>query len=122
MRRLLSDGRGQATRNGRPAGSRRRGTERLTYRLSQRRQRKRQGRVTDAPAHMPATVPMNGRVGDHLAADDRRLRTNEPVEPVEPARGRPPQAAARRAGLEGEERFLTATLTSTDMTEWDAGM
>jgi len=27
----------------------------------------------------------------------RRLRTNEPVEP---ARGRPPQAAARRAGLD----------------------
>jgi hypothetical protein len=34
----------------------------LTYGLSQRRQRKRQGRVTDAPAHMPTTLPMNGRV------------------------------------------------------------
>src|SRR6266508_3871797 len=62
MRRLLRDGRGQATRNGRPAGSRRRGTEELTYGLSQRRQRKRQGRVTDAPAHMSTTLPMNGRV------------------------------------------------------------
>jgi len=36
-------------------------------------------------------------------------------------RGRPPQAAARRAGLEGEEELLTATLTSTDRTERDAG-
>jgi len=34
----------------------------FTYRLSQRRQRKRQGRVTDTPAHMPTTLPMNGRV------------------------------------------------------------
>ena len=39
-----------------------------------------------------------------------------------PARGRPPQAAARRAGLEFVEKLLTANLTSTDTTERDAGM
>ena len=35
-------------------------------------------------------------------------------------RGRPPQATARRAGLEGEEEVLTATFTSTDLTERNA--
>jgi hypothetical protein len=39
-----------------------------------------------------------------------------------PARGRPPQAAARRAGLEFVEKLLTTNLTSTDTTEWNAGM
>ena len=34
-----------------------------------------------------------------------------------PARGRPPQAAARRAGLEFVEKLLTTNLTSTDTTE-----
>ena len=36
-------------------------------------------------------------------------------------RGRPPEAAARRAGLEFVEKLLTK-LTSTDMTERNAGM
>jgi hypothetical protein len=39
-----------------------------------------------------------------------------------PARGRPPQAAARRAGLEFVEKLLTTKLTSTDTTERNAGM
>jgi hypothetical protein len=39
-----------------------------------------------------------------------------------PARGRPPQAAARRAGLEVVEKLLPTKLTSTDTTERDAGM
>ena len=34
-----------------------------------------------------------------------------------PARGRPPQAAARRAGLEFVEKLLTANLTSTILSE-----
>jgi hypothetical protein len=38
------------------------------------------------------------------------------------ARGRPPEAAARRAGLEFVEKLLTTNLTSTDMTERNAGM
>jgi hypothetical protein len=37
-----------------------------------------------------------------------------------PARGRPPQAAARRAGLEVVEKLLTTNLTSTDTTERNA--
>jgi hypothetical protein len=37
-------------------------------------------------------------------------------------RGRPPQAAARRAGLEFVEKLLTTNLTSTDTMERDAGM
>jgi hypothetical protein len=37
-------------------------------------------------------------------------------------RGRPPQAAARRAGLEFVEKLLTTNLTSADTTEWNAGM
>jgi hypothetical protein len=37
-------------------------------------------------------------------------------------RGRPPEAAARRAGLEFVEKLLTTNLTSTDTTEWNAGM
>jgi hypothetical protein len=37
-------------------------------------------------------------------------------------RGRPPQAAARRAGLEGVEKLLTTNLTSTDTTERNASM
>jgi hypothetical protein len=37
-----------------------------------------------------------------------------------PARGRPPQAAARRAGLEFVEKLLTK-LTGTDTTERNAG-
>ena len=36
---------------------------------------------------------------------------------VSPARGRPPQAAARRAGLEFVEKLLPTNLTSTDTTE-----
>jgi hypothetical protein len=39
-----------------------------------------------------------------------------------PARGRPPQAAARRAGLEFVEKLLPTKLTSTDTTERTAGM
>jgi hypothetical protein len=39
-----------------------------------------------------------------------------------PARGRPPQAAARRAGLEFVEKLLTTNLTSTDTTVRNAGM
>jgi hypothetical protein len=39
-----------------------------------------------------------------------------------PARGRPPQAAARRAGLEFVEKLLTTKLTSTSTTERNAGM
>jgi hypothetical protein len=39
-----------------------------------------------------------------------------------PARGRPPQAAARRAGLEFVEKLLTTNLTSADTTERNAGM
>jgi hypothetical protein len=39
-----------------------------------------------------------------------------------PARGRPPQAAARRAGLEFVEKLLTTNLTSTDTTERNASM
>jgi hypothetical protein len=39
-----------------------------------------------------------------------------------PARGRPPQAAARRAGLEFVEKLLTTKLTSTDTTVRNAGM
>jgi hypothetical protein len=38
------------------------------------------------------------------------------------ARGRPPQAAARRAGLEFVEKLLTTNLTSTDTTERNARM
>src|SRR5512132_3243007 len=41
---------------------------------------------------------------------------------VLPARGRPPQAAARRAGLEFVEKLLTTNLTSADTTERKAGM
>jgi hypothetical protein len=41
---------------------------------------------------------------------------------VLPARGRPPQAAARRAGLEFVEKLLTTNLTSTDTTERNASM
>jgi hypothetical protein len=37
-----------------------------------------------------------------------------------PARGRPPEAAARRAGLEGVEKSLPAPLNSTDTTEQNA--
>jgi hypothetical protein len=37
-------------------------------------------------------------------------------------RGRPPQAAARRAGLEVVEKLLTTNLTSTDTTERNASM
>jgi hypothetical protein len=37
-----------------------------------------------------------------------------------PARGRPPQAAARRAGLEFVEKLLTTSLTSVDTTERNA--
>jgi hypothetical protein len=37
-------------------------------------------------------------------------------------RGRPPQAAARRAGLEFVEKLLTATLISADTTERNLGM
>jgi hypothetical protein len=39
-----------------------------------------------------------------------------------PARGRPPEAAARRAGLEFVEKLLPTKLTSTDTTERNAGM
>jgi len=39
-----------------------------------------------------------------------------------PARGRPPQAAARRVGLEFVEKLLTTNLTSTDTTERNASM
>ena len=39
-----------------------------------------------------------------------------------PARGRPPEAAARRAGLEFVEKLLPTNLTSTDTTERNAGM
>jgi len=38
-----------------------------------------------------------------------------------PARGRPPQAAARRAGLEGVEK-VSQRLNSTHTTERGAGM
>jgi hypothetical protein len=37
-------------------------------------------------------------------------------------RGRPPQAAARRAGLEGCREKSPSSLNSTDTTERDAGM
>jgi hypothetical protein len=37
-------------------------------------------------------------------------------------RGRPPEAAARRAGLEFVKKLLTTNLTSTDRTKRDAGM
>jgi hypothetical protein len=37
-------------------------------------------------------------------------------------RGRPPKAAARRAGLEGVEKVLTTKLTSTNTTERNAGL
>jgi hypothetical protein len=36
-----------------------------------------------------------------------------------PARGRPPQATARRAGLEFVEKLLTTKLTSTSGTDGD---
>jgi hypothetical protein len=39
-----------------------------------------------------------------------------------PARGRPPEAAARRAGLEFVEKLLPTRLTSTDTTERNTGM
>jgi hypothetical protein len=39
-----------------------------------------------------------------------------------PARGRPPQAAARRVGLEGVEKSLPAPLNSTDTTERNASI
>jgi hypothetical protein len=39
-----------------------------------------------------------------------------------PARGRPPKAAARRAGLEFVEKVLTTKLTSTDTRERNADM
>jgi hypothetical protein len=39
-----------------------------------------------------------------------------------PARGRPPQAAARRAGLEGCREKSPSSLNSTVVTEWGAGM
>jgi hypothetical protein len=39
-----------------------------------------------------------------------------------PARGRPPQAAARRAGLEFVEKLLPTNLTSTDTAKRNAGM
>jgi hypothetical protein len=42
--------------------------------------------------------------------------------PRSAGRGRPPQAAARRAGLEFVEKLLTTNLTSTDTTERNAGM
>jgi hypothetical protein len=38
-----------------------------------------------------------------------------------PARGRPQQAAARRAGLEFVEKLLTANLNSMDTTERATG-
>jgi hypothetical protein len=37
-------------------------------------------------------------------------------------RGRPPEAAARRAGLEFVEKLLPANLTSTDTAERNAGV
>ena len=39
-----------------------------------------------------------------------------------PARGRPPEAAARRAGLEFVEKLLPTNLTSMDTQERNAGM
>jgi hypothetical protein len=51
-----------------------------------------------------------GRVGRHLVAIVAL-----------PARGRPPQAAARRVGLEFVKKVLTK-LISTDTTERNAGM
>jgi hypothetical protein len=39
-----------------------------------------------------------------------------------PARGRPPEAAARRAGLEFVEKLLTTNLSGTDTTERNASM
>jgi hypothetical protein len=57
----------------------------------------------------------NGRVGDHLAADDPQA--------TDKRAGRAgARTAARRAGLEFVEKLLTTTLTSTDTTERNAGM
>ena len=42
--------------------------------------------------------------------------------PRSAGRGRPPQAAARRAGREFVEKLLPTKLTSMDTTERDAGM
>jgi hypothetical protein len=44
------------------------------------------------------------------------------AQPCPAGRGRPPQAAARRAGLEFVEKILPTKLTSTDTTERNAGM
>jgi hypothetical protein len=70
---------------------------------------------------MPTTSTMNHypqaagvRINLPDAGDQHR--------PSGPAgRGRPPQAAARRAGLEFVEKLLTTNLTSTDTTERNAG-
>jgi len=53
----------------------------------------------------------------------REGEADSPVTVVSlPARGRPPQAAARRAGLEFVEKLLPTKLTSTDTTERNTGM
>jgi hypothetical protein len=66
----------------------------------------------DVPIQGAVSVPaaLGGEVGAPVAVASL------------PARGRPPQAAARRAGLEFVEKLLTTKLTSTDTTERNAGM
>jgi hypothetical protein len=44
------------------------------------------------------------------------------VDKAAAGRGRPPQAAARRAGLEFVEKVLTTKLTNADTTARNAGM
>ena len=61
---------------------------------------------------------VNPQLGDHLAQRWPVLVAAASL----PARGRPPQAAARRAGLEFVEKLLTTNLSGTDTTERNAGM
>jgi hypothetical protein len=73
------------------------------------------------PEHPPVRVTCHTLVAFEQLGG--RVRPDRPVTVVSlPARGRPPQAAARRAGLEFVEKLLPTKLTSTDTTERNAGM
>jgi hypothetical protein len=77
--------------------------------------------VSDAVTGQDAPVGADPREF-HFVPPDVKGGAGSPVTVVSlPARGRPPQAAARRAGLEFVEKVLTK-LTSTDTTERNAGM
>jgi hypothetical protein len=65
--------------------------------------------ATTTGSHVNASAPLYGSGGAGSRVTVVSL----------PARGRPPEAAARRAGLEFVEKLLTK-LTSTDTTERNA--